>query len=33
MTLKEFSATLVADTPPPGLTPALLALWYDGRGQ
>lgn len=30
-TLADFRATL-ADTAPPPLTPALLALWLDGKG-
>jgi len=32
MTLDEFKATLIAETPPPGLPPPLLALWHDARG-
>ena len=31
MTFDEFRATLKATTPPP-VTPALVALWHDGRG-
>jgi hypothetical protein len=31
-TLTEFKATLAADTPPPGLSAPLLALWHDARG-
>ena len=32
MTLTEFEASLTGDAPPPGLPPALQALWRDGRG-
>jgi hypothetical protein len=32
MTLAQFRATLSSPQPPAGLTPALLALWHDGRG-
>lgn len=32
MTLAEFKATLSAPAPPSGLSPALAALWHDGRG-
>lgn len=32
MTLAEFKATLSAPAPPTGLSPALAALWHDGRG-
>jgi hypothetical protein len=32
MTLDDFKATLTAPHPPAGLTPALRALWHDGRG-
>ena len=32
MTLGEFKATLSAPAPPSGLSPALAALWHDGRG-
>ena len=32
MTLSDFKATLAAPHPPRGLSQALLALWYDGRG-
>ncbi len=32
MTLEEFTATLSHSTPPTGLSPALEALWQDGRG-
>lgn len=32
MTFEEFSQTLTASTPPPGLQPALVALWHDARG-
>jgi hypothetical protein len=31
MTLAEFNATLDKDTPPP-LSPALVALWHDAKG-
>lgn len=31
MTLDEFRATLTASTPP-SVSPALVALWHDGRG-
>ena len=31
MTLEEFSATLDEKTPPP-VSPALVALWHDARG-
>lgn len=31
-TLDEFKATLDAATPPSGITPALVALWHDARG-
>ena len=31
MTLAEFEATLAMDEPPE-LTPLLVALWHDGRG-
>ncbi len=30
--LKEFVSTISHDTPPDGLKPLLLALWYDARG-
>lgn len=33
MTSAEFSASLTAATPPTGLTPALTALWWDGKGE
>jgi hypothetical protein len=32
MTLDEFSATLLGDTPPPSFSAALLALWHDAKG-
>ena len=32
MNLKEFQATLTHPTPPPGLSPALQAMWQDGQG-
>ena len=32
MTLPEFRASLAAPAPPPGLSPALTALWRDGKG-
>ncbi|GAB0119043.1 hypothetical protein [Acidisoma sp. 7E03] len=32
MTETAFRASLSAATPPPGLSPALLALWWAGRG-
>jgi hypothetical protein len=32
MTLAELKATLQQQTPPPGLPPALRALWLDARG-
>jgi hypothetical protein len=32
VTLQEFKATLSSAAPPTGLTPALLALWHDARG-
>lgn len=32
MTLHEFERTLQSDTPPTSLSPALLALWHDGKG-
>jgi hypothetical protein len=32
MTLEALRASLTASTPPPGLRPALIALWHDGRG-
>jgi hypothetical protein len=31
MTLTEFRATLTADAPP-AVSPALIALWYDAKG-
>ena len=32
MTLREFQHSLQSPTPPANLSPALLALWHDGRG-
>ncbi len=32
MTLIEFRTTTSQPTPPAGLSPALLALWHDARG-
>ena len=32
MNLAEFCASLAAPEPPPGLAPALAALWRDARG-
>jgi hypothetical protein len=32
MTLAEFRDSLALQAPPAGLTPALSALWHDGRG-
>lgn len=32
MTPTEFQASLAHSAPPPGLTPALSALWWDGKG-
>lgn len=32
MTSAEFQNSLSQPTPPAGLTPTLLALWHDGRG-
>ena len=32
MTLDDFKATLGAAAAPPAVTPALLALWHDARG-
>ena len=32
MTPAEFSASLTQPAPPDGLTPALTALWWDGKG-
>ncbi|QEC54068.1 hypothetical protein EDD80_11437 [Anseongella ginsenosidimutans] len=32
MTLDEFKATFSKNDPPPGLPPALTAMWYDARG-
>jgi len=33
MDIAAFRASLATDQPPPGLTPALLALWWDANGQ
>lgn len=33
MDLKAFRDSLSAELPPPGLSPALEALWYQGRNQ
>lgn len=32
MTLQDFQAGLASGAPPAGLSPPLLALWHDGRG-
>lgn len=32
MTFDEFSESLTASAPPPGLSAALVALWWDARG-
>ena len=32
MTINEFTASLLANNPPAGLSEVLLALWHDGRG-
>ena len=32
MTLADFKSTLSAPAPPPGVSPALEALWHDARG-
>jgi hypothetical protein len=32
MTLTEFRASLSASEPPAGLTPALVGLWWDAKG-
>lgn len=32
MSFAEFQASLGHDAPPAGLSPALTALWHDGRG-
>lgn len=32
MTFDEFKASLDADAPPAGLSPALTALWHDAKG-
>lgn len=33
MTPAEFSASLAQAAPPVGLSPALVALWWDGKGE
>jgi len=33
MTLDDFKMTLTAATPPPTLSPVLVALWHDARGE
>jgi hypothetical protein len=32
MTLQDFRQSLSTDKPPDGLTPALLGLWWDAKG-
>jgi len=32
VTLEHFEQSVGAGTPPPGLSPALTALWHDARG-
>lgn len=32
MTLKDFKGMLASGAPPPRLTPLLLALWHDAKG-
>jgi hypothetical protein len=32
MTLEEFRESLTATEPPTGLTPALVGLWWDAKG-
>lgn len=32
MTFEEYKASLEQKTPPAGLSPALVALWHDARG-
>ncbi len=32
MTFADFHRSLEQDAPPSGLSPALVALWHDGRG-
>jgi hypothetical protein len=32
MTLADFRRTLERKAPPPGMNPALVALWHDGHG-
>jgi hypothetical protein len=32
VTLAEFRRSTQSATPPPGISPALLALWHDARG-
>jgi hypothetical protein len=31
MTVDDFKSSLKKDTPPEGVSPLLVALWYDGR--
>ncbi|MHA4810393.1 hypothetical protein ACX0G9_19930 [Flavitalea flava] len=31
MTFEQFKSTLTSNTPPPGITGCLAALWYDGK--
>jgi hypothetical protein len=31
MTFEEFKLSLKQETPPAGMSPVLLALWYDGK--
>ena len=33
MSFEGFTASVAAETPPPGAGPALLALWHDARGE
>lgn len=33
MTFDDFNASLAAEQPPLGLSEALLALWWDGKGE
>ena len=32
MTLTDFKASLIKDSPPDGLSPLLQSLWYDAKG-
>lgn len=32
MTLKEFKESIPSSSPVPGITPYLLSLWYDAKG-